>query len=78
MEFLEQRGITKKQQDNEITHEAVRTLGKIGGQGSIAFLKRYERIRWWRSRKPQVALRSVAREAIEEIEKRTTDAGRTE
>jgi hypothetical protein len=77
MEFLEQRGITKKQQDNEVTHEAVRTLGKIGDQGSIAFLRRYERIRWWRSRKPQVALRSVARVAIEEIEKRMTDARRT-
>jgi HEAT repeat protein len=77
MEFLEQRGITNKQQENEITHEAVRTLGKIGGQSSIDFLRRYERIRWWRSRKPQVALREVAREAIDQIGKRMSNVGRT-
>jgi len=75
--FLEQRRITKNRLENEIIHEAMRTLGMIGGQDSVAFLRRYERIRWWRSRKVQEALRDVARDAVAEIGTRLGDARRS-
>jgi HEAT repeat protein len=77
LDFLELRRFTSREQENEITQEAVRTLGKIGGPDAGAFLRRYERIRWWRSRKLQLALRAVAREAAAEIAARKGDAGRT-
>jgi len=77
LDFLEQRRFTKKEPENDITREAMRTLGKLGGPDTVLFLRRYEKIRWWRSRKVQAALRAVAREAAAEIGTRKGDAGRS-
>ncbi len=50
--FLEGRPLKKKEQD--LTLEAIRVLGKIGGRDAAEFLKRYARIRWWKPRKLQL------------------------
>jgi hypothetical protein len=70
MEYLEHRRISKNRDDNEFITEGIRMLGRIGKQDSIVFLERYERIRWWKARQPQEAVRVVARAAIEEISRR--------
>jgi HEAT repeat protein len=75
VDFLQERRITKK--ENELTIEAIKVLGKIGDQGSAEFLKRYKRMTWWKSRKLQAGPRTAALAAIEEIQGRKHDAGRT-
>ncbi len=73
--YLEGRRLTKKEQ--ELTLEAIKTLGKIGGRDSAAFLGGYLRIRWWKSRKLQRELRDAAQRSIDEITRRTGNVGRT-
>jgi len=73
-DFLADRPIKKK--ENELTVEVIKTLEKIGDQDTVDFLNRYTRIRWWRSRKPQEELRTVAVAAIESIGRRLGDVGR--
>ena len=68
IDFLDKQQLNKKEQD--FTLEAIKALGKIGDNNSGIFLKRYDRIRWWKSRKLQKELRSAARRAIEEISRR--------
>jgi HEAT repeat protein len=72
--FLEDRPLKKKEQN--LTLEAIRVLGKIGGRDAAEFLQRYARIRWWRPRKPQLELYDAAELARKEIERRTGDGGR--
>ncbi len=62
----------------ELKYEAIQTLGKVGGPGAARFLAKFTRVRWWRARKPQEELNSVAQKAIKEIERRTGNAGRSE
>jgi hypothetical protein len=69
--FLEGRRINMS--DRELTLEAIKALGKIGGGDAEGFLTRYDRIRWWRSRKLQVELRAAALNATEEIKRRRGD-----
>ena len=73
MAFLAGRKLRKK--DNELTIEGIKTLGKMGDSEVISFLRRYLRIRWWRTRKLQVELRDAAQAAIGEIERRRGHGG---
>ena len=72
-EFLAERPVKKK--ENELTIEVIKTLEKIGDQETAEFLNRYTKIKWWRSRKPQEELRTVAVAAIENIRRRHGDVG---
>jgi hypothetical protein len=72
-EFLEDRPIKKR--ENDLTKEVFKVLGKIGSPESADFLKRYRKIKWWKSRKPQQELRSAVEPAIEEIQRRHGNAG---
>lgn len=74
-DFLLNLRLTKK--DNELTIEVIHLIGKLGDQGLAEFLKRYTKIRWWKSRKLQVGLRTAALAAIEEIQRRKGHADRT-
>jgi hypothetical protein len=74
VDFLTNRPLKKSYQ--EFTLEAIKALGKTGGADAEEFLKRYERVKWWRSRTLQLELRSAALQAIEEIERRRGDGGR--
>ncbi len=73
--FLEGRPLKKKEQ--ELTVEAIKALGKIGGRDAAAFLGGYLRIRWWKPRKIQRELSEAAQRSIDEIARRTGDGGRT-
>jgi HEAT repeat protein len=75
MEFLEKRHISKE--ENDVTIEAIRILGKIGKLDAMTFLERYNKIRWWRSRRPQEEVRAAARATTEEIRRRLDRDGRT-
>jgi hypothetical protein len=75
IEFLEERSLRMKEQ--ELTIEAIKTLGKIGGREATAFLKRFEIIRWWKPRKLQKQIKVAAEQAGEEISRRLGDGGRT-
>ena len=75
VEFLQDRRLTKK--ENELTIEAIKVLGKIGDQESAMFLGRYTMRRWWKSRRLQEGPRAAALAAIEEIQRRKSDARRT-
>ncbi|HEX9020508.1 MAG TPA: hypothetical protein VF903_04555, partial [Nitrospirota bacterium] len=75
VEFLQDRQLKKKEQ--EFANEAIKSLGKIGGPAAREFLKRYDRIRWWKPRKLQAELRAAAQHAREEIRRRQGDGGRT-
>ena len=55
-DFLMDRPVNKK--ENELTIEVIKALEKIGDRETADFLKRYIRIRWWKSRKPQEELRT--------------------
>ena len=73
-EFLTDRPVKKK--ENELTIEVIKTLEKTGDLETAEFLrKRYSRIKWWKSRKTQEEVRSVALAAIEGIQRRRGDAG---
>lgn len=71
--FLRDRQLKKK--DLEFTNEAIKSLGKVGGPEAGEFLKRYNRIRWWRPRKLQMELRAAAQRATAEIKRRQSDGG---
>lgn len=75
VDFLQDRRLTRK--ENDLTIEAIKVIGKLGDLGSVSFLKRYEKLRWWRSRKLQAGPRDASLAAIEEIQRRKSDAGRT-
>ncbi len=73
-EFLTDRPVKKK--ENELTIEVIKTLEKIGDLETVEYLrKRYSRIKWWKSRKPQEEVRSTAFTAIEGIRRRRGNAG---
>lgn len=73
--FLEDRSLRKKEQ--ELTLEAIKALGKIGGREAMESLEKYSIIRWWKPRKPQKELKGAAEQAIEEITRRQGNGGRT-
>lgn len=73
-DFLVDRPVRKK--ENELTVEVIKVLERIGDQETVEFLKRYTRIKWWRSRKPQEELRTAAVAARESIGRRHGDVGR--
>lgn len=73
-QFLTDRPIRKK--ENELTVEVIKTLEKIGDLETAAYLmKRYSRIKWWKSRKPQEEVRSATLTAIEGIQRRHGNVG---
>jgi len=73
-QFLTDRPVKKK--ENELTIEVIKTLERIGDLETVEYLrKRYARIKWWRSRRPQEEVRSVALAAIEGIQRRRDDVG---
>lgn len=69
MTFL-QRGWWKRI-DPQLKEEAVISLGKIGGEGALRFLRPLSRVKWWKARKPREMVRDAAVKAIQEIERRT-------
>jgi len=71
--FLEDRSLNKK--ELAVTLEAIKTLGTIGGSDEREFLSGYTRIRWWRSRKLQMELRTAALGAMAKIKRRQSDGG---
>lgn len=73
--LLASRSVTKSHHDLNL--EAIRTLGRIGDRDTAAYLGRYRRLRWWRSRRLQEELRAAAGDAAGEIERRQGNAGRT-
>jgi HEAT repeat protein len=75
IELLEDRPLRKKEQ--ELTIEAIKALGKIGGREAMEVLKRYSVIRWWKPRQLQKELKVAAERAGEDIKRRQGDAGRT-
>jgi len=75
IEFLENRSLKKK--ELELTIEAIKTLGKIGGRDAMEFLKRYDIIRWWKPRILQKQIKVAAEQAREGISRRQGDGGRT-
>jgi hypothetical protein len=74
MDFLTNRPLKKSNQ--ELTLEAIKALGRTGGADAEEFLKRYERVKWWRSRTLQFELRTASQRARQEIERRRGDGGR--
>jgi hypothetical protein len=72
-EFLEDRPVRKK--ENDLTKEVFKVLGKIGSLETTDFLKRYRKIKWWKSRMPQKELRTAVEPAIEEIQRRHGNVG---
>jgi len=75
VEFLTGRPLKKNNQ--ELTLEVIRALGRIGGADAETFLQEYTRVKWWRSKILQMELRSAALRAMEEIKRRGSDGGRT-
>jgi HEAT repeats len=68
MDFLDKQPLKKKEQ--VFTLEAIKALGNIGDRDTDIFLKRYNHIRWWKSRKLQKELRVAAMQAREQISRR--------
>jgi hypothetical protein len=68
IEFLQGRTINKK--EHELTLEAIRAVGRVGGPDGEAVLKGFTRVRWWKPRKMQVELRVAANRAMTEITRR--------
>lgn len=73
--FLDGRPLKKK--EKEVTLEAIRALGRIGGREAEELLKVYMRIRWWKPRKLQRECRDAAQQAMQDITRRLGDGGRT-
>ena len=71
--YLEGRSLSKR--DQQLTLEAIMALGKVGNPAAGEFLKRYKRVRWWKSRQLQVELRVAAQRAMDEIKRRHVDGG---
>jgi hypothetical protein len=76
IEFLQAQPIAKKSQ--ELSLEAIATLGKIGGTEAARMLQHYPRRRWWKSRALQKELRQTARKSAEEIMRRQKHDGRAQ
>lgn len=74
--FLEGRQLKKKEQ--ELTIEAIKALGKVGGRNAAVFLQEYLTVKWWRSRQLQQERREAAQRAIQEITRRLGDDGRAQ
>ena len=72
--FLRDRPLKKK--DQELTIEAIKTLGKIGGKDAADFLQGYLTTKWWKPRQLQQERRTAAQRAIQEITRRQADGGR--
>jgi len=72
--YLDGRELKKKEQ--ELTLEAIKALGKIGGRDAMEFLKSYTRVRWWKPRKLQRELRDAANKSMEEISRRQGNGGK--
>jgi HEAT repeats len=72
-EYLERLAVKKKA--HLLITEAIRSLGKIGGNEAGEFLKRYDRIKWWKPRKLQREVRDAAQRAMDEIKRRQVDGG---
>ncbi len=70
-------GLPFRRREMELTVESIRTLGKIGDPGTSEFMQQYLKLRWWRSRRLQGERRAAAEAAIQSIERRQGDAGRT-
>lgn len=76
MAFLDGRPLRKSEQ--QLTVEAIKALGKMGGKDAVEFLKRYTKVKWWKSRKLQDELKAAAQRSTDEIgRRRKADAGRT-
>jgi hypothetical protein len=73
--YLQERSLNKK--EHQLTLEAIRALGKVGGPAAGDVLKGFTRIRWWKPRKLQVELRVAALRAMTEITRRQVN-GRPE
>ena len=67
---------TFRKNEMELKKEAIESLGKIGGTGSIPCLRKITKVRWWKAKKPQMETREVAQRAIAEIRKRSAHAGK--
>lgn len=68
VDFLDDQPLKKKEQGLNL--EAIKALGKIGDHDTAESLKKYTRIRWWKSQKLQEELRATALYAIKEITRR--------
>lgn len=66
-----------KMRNPDLALEGIRTLGRIGDGETRAYLQQYQRMRWWRSRKPQEQLKIAATAAMDDIQRRHGNAGRT-
>ncbi len=73
VEFLQDQPLSRKEQ--ELTLEAIKTLGKVGGSEAERLLQHYPRHRWWKSRALQRELRQAAVKAVVEIRRRQRNAG---
>jgi HEAT repeat protein len=73
IEYLQERSLNKK--EHQLTLEAIRALGKVGGPSAGDVLKGFTRVRWWKPRKIQVELRVAAMRAMTEITRRQVDGG---
>ncbi|MDH4163555.1 MAG: HEAT repeat domain-containing protein [Nitrospirota bacterium] len=58
----------------ETALEGIKTLARIGDRDTQQFLQQYQKVRWWRSRKPQEQLRATSAAAINEIQRRSGNA----
>ncbi len=72
--FLQDRPLKKK--DQELTIEAIKTMGKIGGKDAADFLQGFLSTKWWKPRQLQQERRTAAQRAILEITRRLGDGGR--
>jgi hypothetical protein len=71
--FLKDRPLKKK--EKELTLEAIRALGRIGGRDAEELLHVYDRIRWWKPRKLQLECRTAAQQAVMDITRRLGNVG---
>ncbi len=71
--YLQDRSVNKK--EHQLTLEAIRALGKVGGPAAGDVLRGFTRVRWWKPRKLQVELRVAATRAMTEIKRRQADGG---
>lgn len=64
------RGGLFRKQNLDLRLEAIASLGKIGKETSILFLRRSARLRFWMLRKTRHAVSAAAKAALAEIERR--------
>jgi hypothetical protein len=73
VEFLEAQPLSSSSLDMSL--EAIRTLGRVGGSEAAGMLERYPRRRWWKSRKLQKELRQAALASVGQIRRRQGNDG---